>query len=115
MKLNTKTVIQSLPLDEKLKQNIFSKWDTMDQDLRYEIENVVWEAYFEIENLKVDEQVLENLNKAKAGEIPLNEEFYERAEHDAEEHKGEEIHQSADTVELAAVRQKLEQLMQKEN
>jgi len=113
MKLNTKTIIQSLPLDDKLKQDILSKWDTMDRDLRYEIENLVWEAYYEFENLKVDENIQNNLQKAKQGEVPLNADFYETAIKGTEETKTVELHQSADSVELAAVRGKLEQLMQR--
>ncbi|QQS43278.1 hypothetical protein IPM65_03895 [Candidatus Roizmanbacteria bacterium] len=112
MKLNTKTIIQTLPLDDKLKQDILSKWDTMDQDLRYEIENLVWEAYYEFEDLKVDENILKNFEKAKQGEIPLNGDFYDTAVKGTEESKTQELHQSADSVELAAVREKLEQLMQ---
>ncbi len=113
MKLNTKTIIQSLPLDDKLKQDILSKWDTMDQDLRYEMENLIWEAYYEFEDLKVDESIQKNLERAKQGEVPLNADFYTVAVSGIEETKNQELHQSADSVELAAVREKLEQLMQR--
>lgn len=113
MKLNTKTIIQALPLDPGLKQDIVSKWDTMDKDLRYEIENLVWEAYYEFEDLKVDESIQKNLEKAKQGELPLNADFYNTALQSTEETKTQELHQSADTVELSAVREKLEQLMQR--
>jgi len=111
MKLNTKTVIQSLPLNEDLKKNILSKWDDMDQDLRYEIENLVWEAYFELENVKVDERLQENFQKAKKGEIPLNEDFYKNAFQEVVLVQDQKIHEQVDSAELAAVRQKLELLM----
>ncbi len=111
MKLNTKTIIQLLPLDEEMKQSLLTKWDDMDPDLRYEIENLVWEAYYELEDVKVQEQVQTDLQKVKAGELPLNQDFYAHAVEETEKDQGKEIHESADTVELASVRQRLELLM----
>jgi hypothetical protein len=83
----------------------------MDQDLRFEIENLIWEAHFELENVKVDERIQENLQKAKTGEILLNEDFYKNTLQEVVQVQDQEIHKQVDSADLAAVRQKLEQLM----
>jgi hypothetical protein len=107
----TKDIIKVLPFDETFKQDLLSRYDTLDPDEKYNIDSILWDAYDAFYALKLDENLLLALNRAKEGNEQLDETFYQRIRQQTEQEMQKEEVTIATNVDLSDTRNKLQQLI----
>ena len=113
MELTTEKIIHILPLEDDVRKDLLAGWDTMDPDQKFEIERILWDAYYELYRIKRDKKI--ELKLAQLGEegdtTELGPDFYKQVAEETEQELQKESMKSADQSELGTVRTKLEEIM----
>lgn len=111
MKITTKDIIKFLPLRAEFKNKLLEEFDTMELNRKFEIEQMLWDVYNSLFEIKVQEKLELLIEKAKNNEIPLDNTLYRKAEAEAEKEMEAGFFKEATDTDLSAVRTKLEALM----
>lgn len=111
MKLTTKDIIKYLPFEEEFKTKLLESWDTMEMDLKCTIEQVLWDAYDGMYDLKLKENIELGLIKAREKNEMPGPEFYKQIEAQTDKEMQSETYQKAGDAELSQVRSRLEALI----
>lgn len=107
----TKELIKVLPFEEKFREELLAKYDSLNVDQRYLINRALWETYDALYQIKLEENMQIALERAKEGKETLDKDFYRRVR----EHTEREL-QTADAaktthIDLAETRKKLQALL----
>lgn len=82
--MTTKDIIKILPFESQLKNNLLNKFDTLSDDQRYTLEQILWDAYYDLYEIKLDENLRLAFARAKDGQENLDPDFYKRVENQTE-------------------------------
>lgn len=113
MKLTTLQIIKYLPFEKTLKDELVNSWSTMDPDKKFNLEQLVWDAYDALYDLKLQENIQLALLRAQENNETLDKDFYKRVEEQTDKEMETETFETTSSVELDQVRSKLELLMNK--
>src|SRR3990167_5594391 len=89
MQLTIQTIIQQLPIEQELKAGLLSRLETADDDTKFYLEREIWDIYFSLQDLKIDENVQIKFEEIKKGEANFGTDFYKQVveEEDKESQK----------------------------
>ncbi len=115
MKITTKDIITVLPISDTIKRSLLDQWESMDQDAKFDIEQILWDAYDAIYDITLEENINLELIKASQEEVKLDNEFYKRMREKTDKQMQESNVLKKDTSELQLVREKLEKFINLNN
>lgn len=114
MKITTKDIIKFLPFNNDFKNKLLEEFDSMELNKKFELEQMLWDAYDNLFELKVQEKMQVMIEKAKNKEIPLDQNIYRLAEKEAEKEMEAGFFKETTDTDLDAVRTRLEALMKQD-
>lgn len=110
--MTTKAVIQLLPFDEEFKAKLLADFDMFTPDQKFNIIQIVWNAYNAYFQLKLDQNIEEAIARAADGEdIVLDQDFYKRMKEKTNNEISTQLNTVSTTVELSQTREELEKLL----
>jgi hypothetical protein len=111
MELTREKIIQILFTDSELKTKLLKEWDSFNPDLKFELEQLLWDGYYAIYQIRLQENLQLMLKQAKEKKIPLDRNFYNQVQEQTEKDLETETANITDSNELSLVRQKIENLL----
>lgn len=108
MKITTKDIIKILPLDENMRKTLLEEFDSMDPDRKYNLEKIMWDTYYTMYKLKLEENIQLALLKAKDNQEKLDEDFYSRVREQTEKEMQSEEVQKTQSADLDSARKAME-------
>ena|SRR3989344_589439 len=110
MDLTTEKIITFLPLDQEFKQKLLEKYPQLDADTRYMVGKIIWQAYYVLYELKVQENYQLALMKAEEDGVEPGEDFYQKIEEQTEKEIQNMSYGQVTSDELTQIRSKLQHL-----
>ncbi|QQG40745.1 MAG: hypothetical protein HYV37_00230 [Candidatus Levyibacteriota bacterium] len=108
MKITTKSIIKALPFEEQFRLDLINKLDSLSADQKFTIEQILWDAYFSLYDLKMDTNLKLALERAKNNEETLDKDFYKRVEAQTEKEMENQAVEATERVDLTAARKAME-------
>lgn len=108
MDITTKDIIKTLPFDQAFKTKLLHEFDSLGGDAKFAIERILWDTYFVIYHLRLQENTQLAFLRAEENEESLDSEFYQRVEEVTQKQMQEELAQNSQTVDLAQARKAME-------
>lgn len=108
MNITTKEIIKILPFDKKFKFELLEAFDTLSPDQKFNIEQILWDSYFALYKLKLDENLQLAFLRAKENKEALDKDFFNRVEQQTEEEIKSGTIETAESVDLEAARKAME-------
>ena len=113
--MTTKEIIQLLSLDPELKARLLDTYDTLSEEEKCDVQQLVWGTYTAEYNMKLEAKIEEKMQQVADGKAHLDKDFYKRIEEEVKlEMKSVQSEQEAHG-ELASTREELEKLLNKSN
>lgn len=112
MKITTQEIIQVLPISQQIKDSLTQQWASMDADTRFDLEQIIWDAYDTLFDIALEENIKLELMKASQEEVKLDDTFYQRMNERTELQMQQKQLVDVDSAQLADIRGKLEAYMQ---
>jgi len=106
--MSTQDIIKILPIEETLKVDILSRYDTMDKYEKLSIDEMAWNAYYSLYDEKLKENLGVQYENVKKGEEPFGDDYYARALKKTKEAMKVESQDSVTSVDLTAARKAME-------
>lgn len=107
----TESILNQLPITPELREKLLNKLRFADDDTRFYLEREVWDIYYSLEDVRVDEKIVENLEQIKEGKADISSDFYKKTIKEVEEESKKQNFQAIDTTQIEEVRSKLQKLM----
>lgn len=107
--LSTKSLIKTLPLEREFKEKLLSKYDSLTLELKVDIDELVWDVYDAIYQMKLQENMELALLDEKTDKLDPG--FYSSIRKKTDEQMREEELKSIDNFDLASTRGKLENVL----
>ena len=114
MKMSSKDLISMLPLGSKLKQELLTKFDTLDDAKRLSIIDILWQTYDSLFEVKLQENVRNALFQIEDGQEKIGPDFYKRIQEKTRKEMEQQLVKDTTELHLSAVRDKLKNLIEKE-
>ncbi len=111
MKITTIDIIRFLPLQKEMKDKLSANWESYTNDVKFELEQLLWDAYDSLYDLTLEENIRLELLRAEKEEVKLDDEFYNRMREKTDKQMQQEQHTQVDSEELSVIRSKLEAFM----
>lgn len=112
MTLTTKDIIKLLPLDKDFQEKLLNEFDGLNADQKFQVERVLWNAYDALYEARIEGNLDKQMAEVLKGQRNLNNDFYKEASQKADQQVELAQHEIAKNVDLTAVREKLESLIQ---
>lgn len=97
-----------LPLEDAIKEQFLSQFDTYAPGKKYEAEELLWGFFDSLYGLKLEENTQVALLRAKTGQEKLDADFYKRVKAKTEKDMEEEIVQDVETADLEQARKAMD-------
>jgi hypothetical protein len=111
MKITTLDIIKVLPFEEEFKNNLLEGFDALTPDQKFNIEQIVWDAYGALYQIKLDKNTREALLKVEDGQEDLDKEFHKRIKEKTEKEMQEQFSQAETNVDLTEAREALQAII----
>lgn len=111
MKLTTEDIIKILPIDDTMRADLLTRFASLDFETKFEVEQIVWRSYNALYDLKLDENIQNELEKTGANAIDINDDFYSKIRKQTEEEIVKGTYAGTTTSDLDSVRSKLQSLI----
>lgn len=111
MKMATKDIIKVLPFDPEFKSKLLSDFDTLDPDQKFTIEQIVWDAYYALYQLKLEENLQLALARAGKNKESLDDTLYKRVREQTEQEMQEEYVKGTTQADLSATRDTIQSMI----
>lgn len=109
--LTTKTIINYLPLPSETKLDLLEKYDTMPREEQLTVADHVWQLFFDLYKLKVQENFDKGIEETeKTGEQP-DQTFYGKVLQKTEDEVMAQLSSSGDSVTLSEARKSMEKII----
>lgn len=106
-KFTTKQLLKILPISEKLRKEILSKFDSLSEDQKLGIKKICWLMFFEFYNNKVAYEFKKRLLAIKNKKGELKNKFYQEIEKEVYKELREILLQEAEKETVVKVREEL--------
>jgi hypothetical protein len=107
----TLDIIKLLPFEEKFKEDLLASFDKLTDDQRYSIENVIWEFYDALYEMRLKTNMEAAFERAKKKEEKLDHEFYLRIRKQTEQELMQEFSSTETAVDLSETREQLQEIL----
>lgn len=111
MELTRTKIIQTLFPDSELQTKLIADWDKFNPNLQFELEQLLWDGYYAVYQIRLQENIQLMLKRAKEKKIPLDRNFYNQVQEQTEKNLETETLNVADNNDLSLVRQKIKKLL----
>lgn len=111
MKLTTKNIIKILPFTENFKLELLEQFDTLEKDVKFPVEQAVWDLYATLYEIKLEENTDLALARAAEDKETLDRNFYKRMRQQTDKQMREEYIHKGETVDLTSARKAMEQIV----
>lgn len=111
MKIKTKDLIKVLPFDEAFKADLLGGYDNFDPDQKFNIDRILWNTYYALYDLKLEENTNLALLRAKDGQETLDKEFYKRVKEQTDQEMQGQVVETKQTVDLTEARKAMETII----
>ncbi len=111
MTITTKDIIKLLPFEPEFKTKMLGGFDSLTPDQKFEIEQILWDAYSAFYKLTLDTQMKIAMLKVNGGQEILDKGFYERVKKQAEDLIEKGVSENASAMDLSDVRSNLEKFL----
>ncbi len=111
MKMTTKDIIQVLPFGKEFQKELLEGFDTLTPDQKFNIEQIVWDAYGAIYRIRLDKNTREALMLAEDGKEALDKKFYDRVREKTDKEMQTKMVQAETTVDLSEAREALQDII----
>jgi hypothetical protein len=111
MQLTTVHIINILPLDEEFKKKLSEKLPSLSDETRYEVVETLWDAYYALYEIKLQENTDKAFLRAANNQERLDKDFYKRVQEQTEKDMLEGTQETVTEVDLSETRQKLEEIV----
>lgn len=109
--MTTKDIIKILPFDEAFKTQLLGQYDTLDEDRKSVIVDMLWDAYGMLYDVKLQENMQIALAKADKGEQELDSTFYAKMVEQTEKEMQELSIEAVEGADLGAARTAMENII----
>lgn len=113
MQLTTENIIKFLPFEEAFKNELLSRLDTLPLERKAALERLLWDSYYAIYELKLQENLQIALEESRNGKGNLDKEFYKRVVEKTNKKMEQEATQLTTQVDLAQTREELKEIINK--
>ncbi|MFA6016821.1 MAG: hypothetical protein WC744_01910 [Patescibacteria group bacterium] len=113
MKITTLDIIKFLPLEKKFQSNLIAKFDSLTPDQKFDIEQMVWNAYEAVYKLKLEENTKIAFMNVEDGQEKLDENFYARIKDQTVKEIESDFFKDTAQNDIDDIRAKLEKIMKK--
>lgn len=107
----TKDVIKVLPFDEDFKLRLLSAYDHIRPEPKSLLIDLLWDAYDAMYEIKLEENMDEELRQAFEGKTALDQNLYSKARDKTEKDMDEEATGQAEKIDLSTTRASLEKIL----
>lgn len=113
MKITTKDIIKILPFDNEFKSELFNSFDRLDADKKFNLEQILWDAYSAFYELKLKENTQLALLRAKDNQEKLDHDFYKRVREKTDKEMEEEATTATTQFDLTRAKEELKVIIDK--
>lgn len=113
--ISTKTLINFLTFDPKLKLELLESYDTLPIDEQVRITRAVWGAFDDYQELKVQENFEKGLLLADKNSSQIDNDYYKKINEQTEKEIDEALANSQQSADLTGVRKSMEQIVREIN
>jgi len=111
MRLTTKDIIKTLPFASEFQKQLLEGFDSLDADKKFEIEQILWDSYDALFQIKLEENLELATIEAEVGNVALDQDFYKKAQEKTEKEMKSNFHEETKDMDLSAIREKLQAYM----
>ncbi len=112
MDFSTKSIINVLPLEEEEKVKLIESLDHLSPDKKFDLERLLWRAYRQLYQIKLDTNLQLAFKDAYDGKEQLDTDFYKRVQEKTEKEMDAESVAVSQTVDLTAARKAMQLIIQ---
>lgn len=109
--MRTKDIIKLLPLDKNYKEGLLDRFDTLNPDQKFAIERIVWNAYDEMIDGRINANLIQAFIKAGKNEERFDQNFYKRVADKTEKEMDQEATNAVAKFDLSHARQELAEMV----
>ena len=111
MKLTTKDIIKMLSFDDELKKALLDRFDTLSPDQKFTIEDIIWNMYYALYKLKLQENTEVAWARVKKKQEKFDNDFYKRIGEQTEKEMQGETVLNVEKTDLGAARRAMEAII----
>ncbi|KKP85571.1 MAG: hypothetical protein UR89_C0050G0003 [Candidatus Roizmanbacteria bacterium GW2011_GWA2_35_8] len=111
MKITTLDIVKFLPLGKDFQAKLLEKFDKMNPDQKFALEQIIWDAYEAIYKLKLEENIKLALLNTKESNVNLDENFYRNIKAETVKQIESGFYKSTADADISQIRKKLEELI----
>lgn len=111
MTLTTKDIIKMLPFEEAFKAKLLEDFDTLSPDQKYQIEELIWDAYAVIYQLRFEKNFREALLRVEEKKEEIDEEFSKRIREQTNKDLQNTQTQQSSAIDLSETRAALQEII----
>lgn len=111
MKLTTEDIIKILPIDEAMRVDLLARFASLDYEAKFEVEQIVWRSYHALYDMKLEENIQNELEKTGTSAIALDDDFYSKIRKQTEDEMAKGAYAGTTSSDLDSVRSKLKTLI----
>jgi hypothetical protein len=113
--LNTKTIINYLPFDPKVKLELLEAYDSIPLEEQIRISRLVWQAFSEFENIKIKGNFDKGLKEASKANQKLDENYYKKIIEETQKDTEAKLSSAQESVDITRARKSMEQIVREIN
>lgn len=111
MKVTTQDIIKILTFEDEFKKKLLSEWDTYSEDQRLNLEEIIWDTYADLYQIRFDLNTEQALLELSEGEESVDSKFAQRIKEKTDDEFEQLFQHKIPAVELVETREKLQDLM----
>ena len=111
MKITTQQIVNMLPFEAKDRLDILEMLEGNDPDKKFNIEQMLWDAYYAMLELKEEENFQKSMAKALKNEENLNKDLFPKIEKESEEELQKEVVEQSEKADLSEARAAMEKII----
>lgn len=115
MKITTQSIINILPFEESFRKELFSGLDNLSPDQKFNVEELIWDAYGALYQIILDKNMGEALLRVEAGEEMPDKEFYNKVREKTNNEIQNQISSTDVAIDLSETREELEKILKQSN
>jgi len=111
MKVNLKTLIRFLSLDERIKENTLKNFDSYNDDQKFEVSRECWDTFYKMINLEVNKEFELAQEDLKVGKRDFQSTIYENIENQVYQRFIRDIRDQQESESLEDIRSGLHKIL----
>lgn len=107
----TKDLIKILPFEDKFKKDLLESFDSLSPGRKLNIQLMLWDTYYGLYDLKIEENISIALKEAEENREKLNKDFYKRVRDLTEAEMNQLTAEDIKALDIDMAREKLSEII----